>query len=273
MRRNRWILSAAVFAAVSLGVSNPADATCGDGVLDESEACDDGNLFPGDCCGADCRVEESYLGCAGKCVCDTCADGLDNDGDGRTDAQDPKCATLSILQPVVWMDALKRECLAAPGTESANAIEACGKVAQRIEIESANVQRLEGADLDEIVLAAPASESTLSFGEGTSVLRLRRLHLGASSVLRLIGSPETTLVVQLSGTMDLGMGARVIVNGGLRSDRILWNALGEASDIHLAASSELAGTLLAPGRVVEVGRESRIAGGLYAREVRASAGD
>jgi cysteine-rich repeat protein len=37
--------------------AGPAHALCGDHALDPGESCDDGNLVPGDGCGADCRVE------------------------------------------------------------------------------------------------------------------------------------------------------------------------------------------------------------------------
>jgi cysteine-rich repeat protein len=57
--------------------------SCGDGVLGiPAEACDDGNQLPDDGCSPTCQIEAE------------CADGLDNDGDGRTDhPDDPGCAS------------------------------------------------------------------------------------------------------------------------------------------------------------------------------------
>ncbi|HYD49604.1 MAG TPA: hypothetical protein VEB21_14710, partial [Terriglobales bacterium] len=66
-------------------------ATCGNGTVDQGESCDDGNIRAGDCCSPTCKIEETYLGCAGECLCDTCGDGEDNDQDGLTDAEDPEC--------------------------------------------------------------------------------------------------------------------------------------------------------------------------------------
>lgn len=90
-------------------------AACGNGVVDAGESCDpggrcapsDGSLCTadsdcpggstcvpltgdGDCCSDTCQVEESA-------VCDTCADGDDNDGDDQADGLDPECATLAEL--------------------------------------------------------------------------------------------------------------------------------------------------------------------------------
>ena len=74
-------------------------------------ACSDGNSYSGDCCSAAGYEEESRYGWlqsspgsidsrAAECDLDNngkhaCEDGLDNDGDGLTDADDPECATLS----------------------------------------------------------------------------------------------------------------------------------------------------------------------------------
>jgi cysteine-rich repeat protein len=91
----------AVFLADAAAAERDA---CGNGVIDAGEVCDDGNRFAGDCCSPECRLEESHLGCAGECLCATCDDGIDNDGDGRADAEDPECATLAALQRYAWID-------------------------------------------------------------------------------------------------------------------------------------------------------------------------
>jgi len=53
---------------------------CGDGVVDAGEACDDGNLAPGDCCGTTCQYEAAGAACGDDgtgCTDDLC------DGGGR----------------------------------------------------------------------------------------------------------------------------------------------------------------------------------------------
>jgi cysteine-rich repeat protein len=66
-------------------------AACGNGAVEAGEACDDGNLVPGDCCSPACATEETRS-------CLVCGDGIDNDGNGRMDAEDPGCATLAQYQ-------------------------------------------------------------------------------------------------------------------------------------------------------------------------------
>jgi len=74
-------------------------ATCGDGVVAATEACDDGNTISGDGCDPDCKVEQGYT-CAGEpSACATaCGDGLvagaEACDDGNTisgDGCDPDC--------------------------------------------------------------------------------------------------------------------------------------------------------------------------------------
>jgi cysteine-rich repeat protein len=62
---------------------------CGDGVLDLDESCDDGNLESGDGCSFACSVEGLIIPCGAKLY--ACGDGMDNDGDGKLDTDDPEC--------------------------------------------------------------------------------------------------------------------------------------------------------------------------------------
>lgn len=72
----------------SWGLELVATATCGDGVLDPGETCDDGNGLSGDGCEADCRpTPEAPANAAERCG--SCAD---EDEDGLVDALDPDCA-------------------------------------------------------------------------------------------------------------------------------------------------------------------------------------
>ena len=55
--------------------------TCGNGIVELTEECDDGNTTSGDGCSAACRIENG-----------PCDDGIDNDGDGLVDfGADPGC--------------------------------------------------------------------------------------------------------------------------------------------------------------------------------------
>src|SRR5689334_23220983 len=52
-----------------------AAPVCGDGLVEGTEACDDGNLAPGDGCAATCTVETGYA-CADGACSPVCGDGM-----------------------------------------------------------------------------------------------------------------------------------------------------------------------------------------------------
>lgn len=77
-----------------------ATATCGDGVLDAGETCDDGNGVSGDGCEADCTPTPEDPGRASE-RCGSCAD---EDQDDLADALDPDCEPARLD----WQSALVR---------------------------------------------------------------------------------------------------------------------------------------------------------------------
>jgi fibro-slime domain-containing protein len=60
--------------------------TCGNGILEGAEACDDGNLAPGDGCTDECKVETGWSCLAPGVPCQPkCGDGLQTGGEGCDD--------------------------------------------------------------------------------------------------------------------------------------------------------------------------------------------
>jgi cysteine-rich repeat protein len=107
--------------------------TCGDFVVQASEACDDGDIESGDGCSATCAIETGWAcgpgtlgsrcatvcgdgvmaaaeqcddgnlaagdGCSATCsreITEDCNDGFDNDSDGLTDCADPDCGPAGV---------------------------------------------------------------------------------------------------------------------------------------------------------------------------------
>ncbi|HEY0841028.1 MAG TPA: myxococcus cysteine-rich repeat containing protein [Vulgatibacter sp.] len=67
------------------------EARCGDGIVGEGEACDDGNTSGGDGCSADCRTIEVGWTCAAPgsdCTPNVCGDGLLGGGEGCDDGNE-----------------------------------------------------------------------------------------------------------------------------------------------------------------------------------------
>jgi len=67
-------------------VLNQYASVCGNNILETGEQCDDGNTDNGDGCSSTCQVEITPPPSVTKC-----SDALDNDTDGKIDAQDPAC--------------------------------------------------------------------------------------------------------------------------------------------------------------------------------------
>ena len=74
------------------GDGEPDPGECGNGVVEGTEQCDDGNLQDNDGCSATCTDETGQmLPCGGKIY--ACGDTIDNDGDGKIDGMDPECTS------------------------------------------------------------------------------------------------------------------------------------------------------------------------------------
>jgi uncharacterized repeat protein (TIGR01451 family) len=107
---NGFAVAAVGFVALAAAVCVPHPVVAGP--YGNGVACSDSNVVDGDCCSAAGVEEESRYGfsiaapgvvssrsveCQNTGV-NVCEDGVDNDGDGRIDSEDPECATMSDLQ-------------------------------------------------------------------------------------------------------------------------------------------------------------------------------
>ena len=78
-------------STLPLNCTDPGtNSTCGDGLLDPGEQCDDGNIQGGDGCSPTCQLE-SYCGDGIRDTGETCDDGNKVNGDG--------CNSVCILEP------------------------------------------------------------------------------------------------------------------------------------------------------------------------------
>ena len=86
---------AAMTLSIGLAAVPASAQVCGDGLVTGGEACDVAATLSGDdeCdgCSENCTLAE-------ECGVTLCEDGLDNDADTLTDAEDPECTTLLELQ-------------------------------------------------------------------------------------------------------------------------------------------------------------------------------
>jgi cysteine-rich repeat protein len=70
-------------------------STCGNGVVEPTEACDDGNTADGDGCSSKCALDGGWACYSEPSICFppeiVCNDGLDNNNANGVDAADPSC--------------------------------------------------------------------------------------------------------------------------------------------------------------------------------------
>jgi cysteine-rich repeat protein len=90
MRQARFFQASLLFGALAL-LGCPRGPTCGNGLIEAGEACDDGNTQGGDGCEANCQAPPPFEGNE-----ITCSDNIDNDADGLIDCNDPNCNTAIV---------------------------------------------------------------------------------------------------------------------------------------------------------------------------------
>lgn len=93
-------------------------AVCGDGVLNDTEGCDDGNARPGDGCTGTCRIESGYVCPKPGKACQTnlfCGDGLAGPSeaceDGNTEDGDGCAGDCSAVEPGFACPELGKPCV------------------------------------------------------------------------------------------------------------------------------------------------------------------
>jgi cysteine-rich repeat protein len=78
-RRLRWLLPLLLLVLmIPTDSKGQPVAVCGDGIVDDAETCDDGNLLDGDCCSSTCTLEADGSTCNDQDLCsqtDTCLAG------------------------------------------------------------------------------------------------------------------------------------------------------------------------------------------------------
>ena len=106
---------------------------CGDGVLDETEACDDANLLTGDGCGVACEVEAGFA-CDGTVCQAICGDGFilgaETCDDGNTTDQDGCSGSCLVEHGFVCVGDTMSDCASTCGDQLTASDEGCDDGAQ-----------------------------------------------------------------------------------------------------------------------------------------------
>ena len=100
---------------------------------------------------------------------------------------------------------------------------------------------------------ASAASRTLTFSAGLTVASVPSIVLGSSSILT-ISAPSSAMVVinvgssSTPGVLSLKLASSVLLAGGIKPDRVVFNILGGTSgqSVQMADNTRLNGTLMAP---------------------------
>lgn len=167
-------------------------------------------------------------------------------------------------------------------TGAADNLDRCRNAIAEMEALGAAVAQIDGTPAG-VLLGTPGDNDVftnaatpslqLTFGSGVHAVELRDLHLGPATQLTLVGQADTTLVLRVARKFRLGAAAKVVLQGGLTADHVLWNVEGTAGGHpDLAGDSEFAGTILAPKRsLIRTGTAVVVDGALYGNKVHLSA--
>jgi len=113
-------------------------------------------------------------------------------------------------------------------------------------------------------------------GPGPHVLHMSRLRVRGRALLEISGDADAVVVVQVDRGFSIAQRAGVQVSGGLRASNLIW-VLDRSGRVYIGSDTEVepddadavfAGTVLAPGRNIVVGKRSRVTGALLGRKVQ-----
>lgn len=116
--------------------------------------------------------------------------------------------------------------------------------------------------LGAVTLAASKTMTITDSVAGLNIIELSSLTMGNSSVLKLSGAPGDSMVLNITGNLSFGIGARVVLIGGISLNHVLVNVQGVISA--WGSSTTMGTTLIAQNAGITGGSGARIDGALYA---------
>lgn len=173
-----------------------------------------------------------------------------------------------------------RERLTAPGnpyvdrTGTADNFDRCVAALGSLASTSAQVAMLPGnvagftSGNTDIRTNAKTKVLTINLGSGLQVINARRVQITGNSEVRFVGQPDTILIIRVGRQLRMGGNAKIVLQGGLTPNRVLWNVEGAKQSISLNRASEFRGTILAAQRKrIRIGGSVLIEGAIFGQRV------
>jgi hypothetical protein len=114
--------------------------------------------------------------------------------------------------------------------------------------------------LGAVTLASGKKATISDTVSGLNIIELPSVTLGNSSTLTLHGAPGDSMVLEITGTLTIGSGAKIVLAGGLPVDQVLIYVGGTVGS--WGNSTSVGATLLAPNSVCAAGSGAKITGAI-----------
>ena len=90
-------------------------------------------------------------------------------------------------------------------------------------------------------------------GNGSqNVICVQNIALGGGATLTLSGSASDTFIINITGSISMGGGSRIVVAGGLSPANVLYNVKGAGANLVIGGASRVDGTILAISRNMDL---------------------
>jgi len=202
-------------------VVSRASASCGDGILDAGESCDDHNVLSGDGCSSACFIENGYSCSSQPSTC-SCNSG-DSDGDGVCNSLDNCPATSNSGQQDFDGDGLGNVCDSCPN-DAQNDIDGdgiCGDLDNCPAASNPGQQDSNSNGVGDVCESNLCGNNIIEMGEECDGINLNPLGTSCTSYTHFPPYTSGSVFCQVSCTINfLGCGycGDGIVNGGEACD-------------------------------------------------------
>jgi len=114
--------------------------------------------------------------------------------------------------------------------------------------------------LGALTLAAGKKGTITDSVAGLNIIELPSVTLGNSSTLTLVGAPGDTVVLEITGSLKIGSGAKILLSGGLTpADVLIYVGTSVAS---WGNTTTVNGTVLAPNSPIAAGSGAKVTGAI-----------
>jgi len=178
-----------------VGGDDPVPASCGDGVLDAGEGCDDGDQLSGDGCSSACRVEFCGDGVVQPGLGEDCDDGNATSGDGcSSSCSEESSSDASDYFASAVGDRLSYEVFSA----------ALGSVSSQYSSTVASIERFAGVDAYRLRVDSQAGSTSSSSDSYVSVADLHSLGARTPQACGTVQATNDPPARFLPGGVDVG---------------------------------------------------------------------